>query len=66
MKTTTAMIQNERGGVVASNADQSAEEELESLALEGLNSGENIQPDSAYWDDKHRRLDERLKRSTAG
>jgi hypothetical protein len=42
-------------------ADEVAEEELESLALEGLNSGEPIQAGSGYWEEKHRRLDERLK-----
>jgi hypothetical protein len=42
-------------------ADQSAEEELEQLALEGLNSGEAIQSGPGYWEEKHRRLDERLK-----
>ena len=41
-------------------AEQQAEDELEALALEGLNSGEPINPGSGYWEDKHRRLDERL------
>jgi hypothetical protein len=40
---------------------QSAEEELESLALEGLNSGDPIQVGPDYWEEKHRRLEERLK-----
>ena len=44
-------------------ADQSAEEELESLALEGLNSGEPIPVGPGYWEEKHRRLDERLKKT---
>jgi hypothetical protein len=44
-------------------ADQSAEEELESLALEGLNSGEPIEVGPGYWEEKHRRLDERLKKT---
>lgn len=39
--------------------DQKAEEELEALALEGLNSGESIQPDERYWEEKRRRLIER-------
>ena len=42
-------------------ADQSGEEELESLALEGVNSGDSIQVGPGYWEEKHRRLDERLK-----
>jgi hypothetical protein len=45
------------------HADQSAEKELESLALEGLNSGDPIQVGPGYWEEKHRRLDERLKRT---
>lgn len=43
--------------------DQTAEEELESLALEGLRSGTPIEPTPDYWEEKHRRLDERLKRA---
>jgi hypothetical protein len=45
------------------NADQAAEEELETLALEGLNSGLPIEIGPGYWEEKHRRLDERLKRT---
>jgi hypothetical protein len=45
------------------NADQSAEEELESLALEGMNSGVPIEVGLRYWEEKHRRLDERLKKT---
>ena len=43
------------------NAEQSAEEELETLALEGVNSGEPVAVDAAYWEAKHRQLDDRLK-----
>jgi hypothetical protein len=43
------------------NADQSAEEELERLALDGLNSGEPIEVGPGYWEERHRRLDQRLK-----
>ena len=39
--------------------DQQAEEELEALALEGINSGESIEPDEKYWEQKRRRLVER-------
>jgi hypothetical protein len=42
------------------HAEQVAEEELESLALEGLNSGDPIEVGPGYLEDKHRRLDERL------
>jgi predicted DNA-binding protein len=41
--------------------DQQAEEELEAFALEGLNSGEPIDAGPGHWEEKHRRLDERLK-----
>lgn len=44
-------------------ADESAEEELESLALEGLNSGEPLAIGPGYWEEKHRRLDERIKKT---
>jgi hypothetical protein len=44
------------------SADQMAEE-LEALALEGLNSDEPIEVGPGYWNEKHRRLDERLKRT---
>jgi hypothetical protein len=47
------------------NADQGAEEELESIALEGLNSGDPIEVRPGYWEEKHRRLDERLKKTGA-
>ena len=43
-------------------AEQQAEDELEALALEGLNSGEPINAGPGYWEDKHRRLDERLNK----
>jgi plasmid stability protein len=42
-------------------AEQAAEDELEALALEGLNSGEPIEVGPGYWEEKHRRLDQRLK-----
>ncbi len=42
-------------------ADQQAEDQLEAVALEGLNSGEPIEAGPGYWEEKHCRLDERLK-----
>jgi uncharacterized protein YoaH (UPF0181 family) len=42
-------------------ADQRAEDELEALALEGLSSGEAVEVGTGYWEEKHHRLDERLK-----
>jgi len=45
------------------SSDQFAEEELEALAVEGLNSGEPIEVGPDYWIEKHRRLDERLGRT---
>ena len=40
---------------------QDAYEKLEDLALEGLNSGEPITPDAAYWEAKHKRLEQFLR-----
>lgn len=47
------------------NAEQSAEEELQDLAFEGLKSGVPIQAETGYWEEKHRQLDERLKQTGA-
>jgi hypothetical protein len=44
-------------------AEQSAEDELEGLALEGITSGEPIEAGPGYWEEKHRHLDERLKKT---
>ena len=33
--------------------DQQAEDELETLALEGLDSGEPIEVGPGYWEEKH-------------
>lgn len=44
-------------------AEQSAEDELQTLALEGLNSGNPIEVGPGYWEEKHRQLDERLKKT---
>ena len=41
-------------------AEQQAEDEIEALAREGLVSGEPLSAGPDYWEDKHRRLDERL------
>jgi len=41
--------------------EQQANDELQLLALEGLDSGEAIEEGPEYWEQKHRRLDERLK-----
>jgi hypothetical protein len=46
-------------------ADQSAEQELESLALEGLSSGTPVEVEGSYWVEKHRRLEEQLKKTTS-
>lgn len=45
------------------SADHTAEENLESLAVEGLTSGEPIEVGPGYWGNKHRSVDERLKRT---
>ncbi len=39
--------------------DQAAEDELEAIAIEGLNSGDSIETDRRYWEEKRRRLIER-------
>jgi len=39
--------------------DEEAEEELEVLALAGLDSGPSITPSEEYWEEKYRRLVER-------
>lgn len=44
-------------------AEQQAEDEIEALALEGLNSGEPMEIGLGYWENKHRRLNERLNRT---
>jgi len=42
---------------------ESAEEELSTLALEGLHSGEALEVSGDYWEERHRRLDERLRQT---
>jgi hypothetical protein len=44
-------------------SDEQAHEELEELALEGLNSGDPIEINLSYWKEKHRRLEDRLKKT---
>ena len=44
-------------------ADQREEDELETLALEGLRSGEPIEPGQNFWVEKHRALDARLNKN---
>jgi hypothetical protein len=44
-------------------SEEEAEKELECRALEGLQSGEAIEVGRDYWEEKHRRLDERLKKT---
>jgi hypothetical protein len=43
--------------------DQQAADELERLALDGLNSGRSIVTDEEYWDDKRRRLIDRHRKT---
>jgi hypothetical protein len=45
------------------NSDQAAEAEIESLSLEGLDSGDPIEIGPGYWEEKHRRLNERLTKT---
>ena len=46
-------------------ADQVGAKELETLALEGLRSGEAIEAGPSYWREKHRLLDERLSKTNS-
>ena len=43
--------------------DEQAEQELEALALEGLNSGESIEADEKYWEEKRLKLIERHRKT---
>jgi hypothetical protein len=45
-------------------ADQAAEDELERLALEGLDSGDPVRLGPDYWQEKHTHLDQRLGRKS--
>lgn len=45
--------------------DQAAEDEIEALALEGLHSGDPIEVGPGYWEERHRRLEDRLKKTGA-
>jgi hypothetical protein len=42
-------------------AEQSAEDELTALALEGLDSSESIEAGPGYWESKHQKLDAGLR-----
>jgi hypothetical protein len=44
-------------------ADQQGADELESLSLAGLQSGDPIEPRPSYWQEKHRALDARLSKT---
>ena len=44
-------------------ADQEAIEELEALAIAGIESGAPIEAGPSCWHDKHRQLDERLRKT---
>ena len=46
------------------NADQAAEAEVESLALEGRNPGDPSEVGPSYWEDKHGRLNDRLTKAS--
>lgn len=45
--------------------DEDAEQELEVLALEGLNSGQSIEADEKYWAYKRQRLIDRHPKTGA-
>ena len=43
-------------------SNQNVADELQPLATEGLESGDPFEVNPGYWEEKHRRLDERLNR----
>lgn len=43
-------------------AEEQAKDEIEALAVGGIASGEPIEVGPGYWEEKHRQLDERLKK----
>jgi hypothetical protein len=45
--------------------DQAAEDELTGLAVGGLISGGAMETGPGYWEEKHRRLEERLQKPGA-
>ena len=50
--------------LVRRDRKQRAEERLEALLLEGLNSGEPVEITSEYWENKRRQLIERHSKKT--
>ena len=42
---------------------ETAQQELENLAVDGLASGPAFEVGADYWAEKHRQLDQRLKRT---
>lgn len=44
-------------------ADQQAGGELETLAIEGLDSGPSLEAGPGYWEEKHRRIEGRLAKT---
>ncbi|MBL8291627.1 MAG: hypothetical protein JNN08_07315 [Bryobacterales bacterium] len=43
--------------------DEFAEEDLEGLAIEGLESGKSVEADAGYWAERRRRLIERHRQT---
>jgi hypothetical protein len=41
--------------------EQGAEDEVTTLALDGLDSGDPIEAGAGYWEAKHQKLDARLR-----
>jgi hypothetical protein len=44
--------------------DQAAQEQLEALAIDGLNSGKSIEADERYWAEKRQRLVQRHRKTS--
>ena len=49
--------------LIRADQKRQAEERIDALLLEGLDSGEPVEIGPGYWEDKHRRLDERLNQT---
>ena len=50
--------------LIRADQKRKAEERIDALLLEGLDSGQGIAVTPEYWDEKKRRLTERLSKAT--
>ena len=52
--------------LIRADQKRKAEEKLEALLLEGLNSGEPIEITESFWDEKRRQLSDRHRQVNGG